>query len=94
MKPMMLTGLATEQSFETDGQSQFLLVFNNGEFRIPVPEETVQAVIQVMYGSSEDLAPKENVTPQANGNGHSYPLGATRTHSDYDTADEDGVDQI
>lgn len=50
MKQMILTGLATEQSFDQQGQAQFFLVFNNGELRVPCSEQAAQLVVQAMYG--------------------------------------------
>ena len=47
MKQMVLTGMAHEQNFS--GITKFFLVFNDGELRIPVPEESAQIVIEAMY---------------------------------------------
>jgi hypothetical protein len=47
MKQMILTGLASEQNFS--GSTKFYLVFNDGELRVPVTEESAQLVIEAMY---------------------------------------------
>lgn len=51
MKQMILTGMATEQRFGSP-EPQFFLVFNEGELRIPVPQETAETVVQAMYGGT------------------------------------------
>jgi hypothetical protein len=54
---MVLTGLATEQTFDKKGAPQFFLVFNNGALRVPVTEEAAGVVVKEMYGSPFDDMP-------------------------------------
>jgi hypothetical protein len=48
MKTMILTGLATEQSFNNGGEARYFLVFNNGELRVPITEEAAEIVVAEM----------------------------------------------
>jgi hypothetical protein len=52
MKQLILTGLATEQSFNAGGQAKYFLVFNDGEFRVPVTEQAAEVVVLEMFGGS------------------------------------------
>jgi hypothetical protein len=90
MKQLILTGLATEQSFEKGGTPKYFLVFNNGQFRVPVPEATAEAVVQEMIS---DVAPaadeEEQEIPQQNGQPVLSPVEGYGS-----LQDEDGIDQI
>ena len=79
MKTMTLTGLATEQSFNQDGV-RYYLVFNNGELRVPVPEEAAEAVISALADGKEVPAPSY----ASNGSGD----------DDFVDDDDDGVAQV
>jgi hypothetical protein len=47
MKPLMFTGIAEETDFTTDPRgTQFFLVFNKGELRLPVPVESAVAAMR------------------------------------------------
>lgn len=48
---MILTGLATEQTFDRP-EAQYYLVFNEGELRVPIAEAAARIVVVEMYGSS------------------------------------------
>lgn len=50
MKQMILTGLATEQSFNNP-EPRCFLVFNNGELRVPVSQEAAEVIIGQMLDS-------------------------------------------
>ena len=63
MKPMILTGLSTEQSFDRPEPS-FFLVFNQGELRVPVNAEAAEIVIQTMY-SGESPVPEPETPYQS-----------------------------
>lgn len=60
MKKMILTGLATEQSFDNGGEARYFLVFNNGELRVPITEEAAEIVVAEMVkeGSAGTYADK------------------------------------
>lgn len=99
MKKLILTGLATEQSFEEEG-NQFYLVFNKGELRIPVSEETAETVLRALYEKNgatrapaieveEDYSRYESPAPS--------PPPQQPQISNYevnDETDEDGVYQV
>lgn len=59
MKKLILTGLATEQSFIGGGQASYFLVFNDGELRVPVSEKAAEVVVQEMYGESNEPASEQ-----------------------------------
>lgn len=109
MKKMVLTGMGTEQRFTEDGASDetdYYLVFNNGELRLPTTEEAARQVIKFMYGHSteddeddgDDRDADDREEPEG-GNG-SYPemeqivARAMRESSGLAVSDEDGVDQV
>lgn len=83
---MVLTGLATEQSFDKSGAAQYFLVFNNGKLRVPTTEEAAQLVVAAMYGEPEDDDEPAS-TPAVTD--HSY---VDRDSSE--EQDEAGVDQV
>lgn len=88
MKQLILTGMATEHVFMNGGGVEaYYLVFNNGEIRIPVPQETAEAVIAELYGKSED--PEENPREAAYEARHEEETRALMS-----SQDDDGVDQI
>lgn len=86
MKQMILTGLATEQSFSNKGEAQYYLVFNHGELRVPVTEEAAREVVSAMVQT----------------NGHSVEEEPQESHETYYNNQEeafadddgDGVDQV
>lgn len=84
MKPMILTGLATEQSFDNLGAAQFYLIFNGGELRVPVSEEAAQVVAQAMVDKTPRPAPS---------NGHTQPVPPAMEDPD-GMLDEDGIAQV
>ena len=53
MKKLLLTGIANEVNFR-ESVSAFFLVFNDGEVRLPVDEETASRAVREMLGDSED----------------------------------------
>jgi hypothetical protein len=98
MKKMVLTGLGSEQKFnsipeddgttrhEKLGSAEFYLVFNEGELRVPVSEEAAHVVVQHMYGSGT----QEHEEPQ-----EAQDDSPALSPPDSDNgSDEDGVDQI
>ncbi len=78
MKPMILTGLGSEQDFET-GTSGYFLIFNNGELRVPVSEKAAEIVVKEMYGGES--------TPE-------NPIEQSETSNDNSSEDDDGIGQI
>lgn len=78
MKPMILTGLGSEQDFETGGTGYFL-IFNGGELRVPVSETAAETVVQELYRNSDTT---QNVAEQ------------TETQSNTTSDDDDGIGQI
>ena len=90
MKKMILTALATEQSFADQGEAQYYLVFNHGELRIPVTEEAAKVVVAAMYGATSN---EEEVDERPrNGNGERF--DAEDERPDGEVYDEDGVGQV
>ena len=87
MKQMILTAMATEQSF-TSPEPRFYLVFNDGELKVPVSQEAAEIVIKEMYGADgsapEVETDKEEETVSTNGH--------HRWESDED--EETGIGQI
>lgn len=79
MKPMILTGLGSEQDFETGGTGYFL-IFNGGELRVPVSETAAETVVKEMYGNSDTT---QSVEQQE-----------TQSSSDVSNDDDDGIGQI
>jgi len=57
-KMMVLTGIGSEQDFKT-GESKFLLVFNDGELRVPVTETAAEIIIKTMF-SNQSNTPSVN----------------------------------
>lgn len=93
MKKLVLTGLATEHDFSKGGEEQYYLVFNGGEVRIPVPQETAEAVIRELYGSPETTAAVKPVDERG------YTDEAPQREQIVmakvgNTFDDDGVDQV
>ncbi len=86
VKQMILTGLATEQSFRRNGEAQFFLIFNDGELRVPCTEQAAQIVAETMYGTANSNGHAEVVTPQEEPEARWYPS------QDFGT-DENGVEQ-
>jgi hypothetical protein len=99
MKKMILTGLGSEQKFnsiheddgttrhEKLGSADYYLIFNDGELRVPVSEAAAHVVVQHMY--SEDQEPQEAAPPQEDEESSSPPEGEGEGG-----VDEAGVDQI
>lgn len=65
MKTMILTGLGTEQKFESLIKDrnplediEYFLIFNHGQVRVPVTKEAAEIVVKEMYGSTEEDAPQ------------------------------------
>ncbi len=48
MRQYILTGLATEQRFDSI-KPIYYLVFNDGELRLPVPEDTAATLVSLVY---------------------------------------------
>lgn len=97
MKRLMLTGLATEHSFTKGGAEQYFLVFNDGEVRIPVPQQTAEAVIQELYSGAEATPEsmqedEPDQLPAAPPPQQGIVMGTVG--STYSGTDEDGVDQV
>jgi hypothetical protein len=80
MKKLVLTGLANETDFTNGEAIQYLLVFNKGELRVPVDEQSAKLVIQFMF-SDEEIEPKES-EPKVPEDQNEF------------TDDEGGVDQV
>lgn len=82
MKPMVLTGLGSEQDFETGGTGYFL-IFNSGELRVPISEKAAEVVVKEMYGgeSASVSAQEQQIQAEDNSSGND---------NEYD----DGVGQI
>lgn len=60
MKTLMLTGIANEVDFsDEEGVSSFFLVFNRGEFRLSVTEDTASYAMQAMAGENTQSIPLE-----------------------------------
>ncbi len=53
MKQLILTGVATEQKLDRSSLTYYL-VFNDGELRVPVPEETTEVVLNNIYKPTVD----------------------------------------
>lgn len=96
MKKMILTGLGTEQKF-SEGHppaTEFYLVFNDGELRVPISEEAAQIVVRAAYGveDNEEEEPEENEPPEEPRVEELNP--GWRRASGNGVSDEDGVDQV
>jgi hypothetical protein len=84
MKKMSLTGLGSEQKFgHTTNGTEFYLVFNDGELRVPISEEAAHVVVRCMYGSP-DLVDSPTVVEES----------PTPSEESGGGSDEDGIDQI
>ncbi len=108
MKQMILTGLATEQTFTSNGEAQFFLVFNNGELKVPTTEAAAQIVVQAMYGATkvaeqheaeeEQPLPEEDVEqeaePEEELEEEEMDEPASMNGSGDGIVDEDGIAQI
>lgn len=79
MRVMTLTGIGSEQNFETGG-TEYFLVFNKGSLRVPVSEIAAEVVIKEMYG-------QEAGQPEAESSSVASP-------QDTEQEDDDGVGQI
>jgi len=89
MKKMLLTGLGSEQRFgHTPNSTEYYLVFNDGELRVPVSEDAAHVVVKCMYGSS-GLEESRTVVEES-------PVSLEEdSDAGSDTgSDEDGIDQI
>lgn len=84
MKKMLLTGLATEQSF-TNPNPQCFLIFNDGEFKVPVTQEAAELVVAQMYTKEEEPNEVEDRYEHID----SAEFGRFENNSD-----EDGIDQV
>lgn len=81
MKRMVLTGLATEQSFN-DPKPRCFLIFNDGELKVQVSEEAAEIVVKEMYSEVSYNEPTtEEETYETTYDNNSY-------------EDEDGIDQV
>ena len=89
MKTMILTGLATEQSFASSGPAYYL-VFNDGELRVPVTEAAAEVVVQAMYASNG--ASNGIVSGYQTEDGPD-PSDEDVLHQDRDVVDEIGIPQ-
>ena len=94
MKKVLLTGLGSEQKFNyTDddacqeklGETEYHLIFNEGELRVRVGEQEAHKVVQYMFKVGEE---EEEVPGKYNGQSFSNLVVAE------DGTDEDGIDQI
>lgn len=103
MKRLMLTGLATEHSFTKGGTEQYFLVFNDGEVRIPVPQQTAEAVIQELYsgaeqeqsaGFTQEEIEEQRQAMQEENRQQSQGIVMGTVGNTYSGTDEDGVDQV
>lgn len=79
MKSMVLTGLGSEQDFETGGTGYFL-IFNSGELRVPISEKAAETVIKEMYSGeaapeSEQEQPTQAEDNSSSNNDHEYDDG-------------------
>jgi hypothetical protein len=102
MKKMLLTGLGSEQrfdripagevdSFERSGDTEYYLVFNDGELRVPIHEEAVRVVVQFMYGDAVSPLKEAQTEPP---DGDDSPSSSAPEGEGEGGTDEDGVDQI
>jgi hypothetical protein len=82
-KSMVLTGIGSEQDFKTGG-TKFLLVFNDGELRVPVSETAAETVLQAMF---QDQSKTELAVTQ-------YEEDVEESNSKAPSDDDDGVDQV
>lgn len=80
MKVLTLTGLGSEQSFVNGKTVTYFLVFNEGEFRVPVTEESAMSVIKEMYGTEDQ--PTENTPEQPQEVEEEYAPDSEYTNSD------------
>lgn len=92
MKQLILTGLATEQSFGSSGEASYYLVFNNGELRVPVSESAAEIVVKEMVANSSHLPETDdpdsyNALPEDGSYATAYTPGS-------DDPEGDGVNQI
>lgn len=85
MKSMVLTGLGSEQDFETGGTGYFL-IFNSGGLRVPISEKAAETVIKEMYGGEVAATEIGQEPPVAQREAH----GANSNDDEFD----DGVGQI
>ena len=89
MKNMILTGLATEQTFDNPEPACFLL-FNGGSLRVPISQEAAEIVIREMYGT----APKEEVEDTFEPSNEPPYEDDDDNSSFYQDTDEAGIGQI
>ncbi len=100
MKKMILTGIGSEQQFASNGLvsgSEYYLVFNNGELRVPVNQEAIQGLIEYMYGQQsegEEVEEGEESEERDEVKTQSMPWGFRPQNGHGEVTDEDGVDQV
>jgi hypothetical protein len=100
MKKLLLTALATEQSFfpapgKPAGDARYFLVFNNGELRVEVSESAAESVVAAMVedGSKPTGFSAEEIE-EARVELHKYEAENYQLAPVGESTDEDGVDQI
>jgi hypothetical protein len=88
MKALVLTGLANETDFNDGEVVQYLLVFNKGELRVPVDEDSARLVLHYMFGeqAEQEDSEDEHAPP--------VPPAARKEPESEVTEDDDGVDQV
>lgn len=86
MKSMTLTGLGSEQDFET-GEAGYFLIFNGGDLRVPISEKAAEIVLKEIYG-------KKDATPEAASESESEQPFYQDDSSTETSDSEDGVDQV
>ena len=95
-KQRILTGLATEQTFDDPtGGAAYFLVFNKGELRVPISEKAAESVVSSMFvGSAQE---PEDETEEEDSNeldSEKFPQEYISDDDDDAYTDEDGVGQI
>lgn len=57
MKQLVLTGIAQETSLSNPDDTFFMLVFNDGEVRVPTNELGVSAILESLGSDKEETPP-------------------------------------